>query len=427
MARAFSPVVETSPQVRQLTNGITLLTERVPYVRSVSLGAWITTGSANEPSHLTGISHFLEHLFFKGTSTRTARQLMEAIESRGGHLNAYTARDYTCIYAKTLDTHLDTAAEILGDVLCDSQFFDFEKERNVILEEIASNEDVPEEYIHDLFMSDLFPGHSLGAPISGTEKSVSRISPDDVRAYYAAWYHPRNVVVSAAGNFDEDEILDRIEKAFAPLSAADGPSVPAYDAPAQGTGVRECRRKIAQSHYCIGFPGPATGSPDRFVYDVLSNALGGGSTSRLFERIREQEGLSYAIYTFQSAYYRAGLLGIYAAVAPENLDRALSMTFEELRGIRDTRISAEETALNREQLKGGLLMALEETFHRMSRMAKSYIYYGRVVPVDEVIARVDAVTPEAVHELANHILHPERCMVTVLGPKNALHLPEIPL
>ena len=427
MARAISFAAETRPQLRRLANGITLLTERLPHVRSVSLGVWITTGSANEPPHLNGISHCLEHLLFKGTTTRTARQLMEAIEAHGGHLNAYTAREYTCVYAKTLDSYLDTAVEILGDLVCDSQLYDFEKERNVILEEIASNADIPEEVIHDLFMSNFFPAHALGAPIAGGLKSVEQLSPDDVRAYYATWYRPGNMVISAAGHFDDDEILEAIGKAFASLPVGAAMAVPAYETPSLGAGIHECRRKIAQSHYCVGFPGPATDSPDRFAYDVLCNALGGGSTSRLFERIREQEGLSYAIYSFQSSYYRAGLLGIYAAVAPENLNRALSATFEELRNVRDNGLSAQETELNREQLKGSLLMALEDTFHRMSRMAKSYIYHGRLVPVDEVLAQVDGVTAEAVQELADRILQASKCLVTVLGPKNRLQLPEIPL
>lgn len=427
MVRTFSPVVETRQQVRSLENGVTLLTERLPHLRSVSVGVWIKTGSASEPPHLSGISHFLEHLFFKGTSTRTARQLMEAVESRGGHLNAYTSREYTCLYAKTLDTHLATAVEVLGDILCDSQFYDFEKERNVVLEEIASSDDVPEEHVHDLFMSGLYPGHSLGAPICGTEASVSAITLDDVRAHYATWYHPDNIIVSVAGNMDEQEVLDLAEKAFAPLQAGNTPALPAYDAPSLGTGITKVSRKMGQSHYCIGFPGPTTGDPDRYVYDLLSNALGGGSTSRLFDRIREQEGLSYAIYTFQSAYYRAGLLGVYAAVAPENLERALALTFEEIRGIRDEQISLHELDQNREQLKGALLMALEDTFHRMSRMAKSYMYHGRVIPLNELITRIDAVTPEAVHELANQILRTESCLVTVLGPKKALKMADIPL
>ena len=427
MAQTFSPPVETRPLVRVLDNGITLLTERLPYVRSVSLGVWIKTGSASEPPRITGISHFLEHLFFKGTTTRTARELMEAIESRGGHLNAYTARDYTCIYAKTLDDHLATAVELLGDILCDSQFFDFEKERNVILEEIAANEDVPEEYIHDLFMAELFPEHSLGAPIAGTQESMAAITLEDVRAYYAKWYRPENIIISAAGNFDEGVIAKLIEKALAPLEARTGPAAPYYDAPVMGAGIREFPRDIAQSHYCIGFPGAATDNPHRFVYDVLSNTLGGGSTSRLFDRIREQEGLAYAIYTFQSAYYRAGFLGVYAAVAAENLDRALAITFEEIRKLRETPISASELELNREQLKGNLVMALENTFHRMGRMAKSYMYHGRIMPVEEVLAEVDAVTSEAVYGLADTTFRPQACVMTILGPDNALHVQEVPL
>ncbi|MBI5093976.1 MAG: insulinase family protein [Candidatus Hydrogenedentes bacterium] len=411
-----SLLVEIAPTVRKLANGITVLMEPLPHIHSVAAGLWIKTGSANERSEQAGISHFLEHLFFKGTTTRTARQLMEAVESKGGHVNAFTSREYTCIYAKTLAAHLGTGIEILADILKNSLFCDLEKERNVILEEIASNEDVPEEYAHDLFTERIWPGVPLGRPITGTLESVSGITLDDIRAYYSAWYFPENVVVSIAGNFDCDRVFEQVRReleGIPPRSASSQRETPPFS-----SGHHYVTRDITQTHLCFGFPGPSATDPQRYVYDMLSNSLGGGPISRLFERIRENEGLAYAIYTFSSSYLTTGMMGVYAAVAPENLEKTIRLAFEEVRKLRDEPLPAAELETNREQLKGNLLMALENTSNRMTRMAKGMLYHGRLLTIAEVVEAIDAVKAADIQELAQGLFQPERCAMLVLGPED---------
>jgi predicted Zn-dependent peptidase len=410
---------------RKLDNGITITHERLPYLHSATAGIWVRSGSANEPAEHAGISHFLEHLFFKGTKTRTAHQIMEPIESQGGHLNAFTSREYTCVYAKTLDNHIATGIEILADIIKNSTFCDLEKERNVILEEIASIEDVPEDFAHDLLTRRMWPNHALGRSVSGYDETVSRIALADVQNHYKAWYRPCNMYFSIAGNFDEHAVLDQVCREFGALSPSSPPKH--SEAPEFASGVELADRDIAQRHYCLGFPGPTVFDPRRYVYDVLSSALGGGSTSRLFERIREEEGLAYSIYSFHSCYFTAGLFGIYAAVAPENSERMLTLLFDEVRRFRDHPITEQELENNREHLKGSMLMSLESTFNRMSRMAKSMIYYNRLLSIPEVIQALNAVTVADVYQVAQEILRPDRAAMVVLGPSNGVPLKGIPL
>lgn len=403
-----------APIVHTLPNGMKVCMEHLPYLHSASTGLWIRAGSADENARLAGISHFLEHLFFKGTTTRTTHDIMEAIEGRGGHLNAFTSRDYTCLYARTLDTHIATAIDILADILRNSTFFEMDKERNVILEEIASLEDVPEDHVHDLFMEHLWPDHPLGFPIAGSQKTVSAITLDDVRAYFGGVYRPDTVIFSIAGNFDEAAVLDQVTGLFGDWQGT--PPSDGRTGPQARPGTHLVRRKIAQDHLCFGFPGTHVTDELRYTYEMLANILGGGSTSRLFERIREDEGLAYSIYTFYNSYAHGGAFGVYAAIAPENLRRTMDLCFEEIRRLRDTLVPEEEVNNNREQLKGAILMALESTFHRMSRMARSMTYFGRVLSVDEIIRAVDAVGPEDVQRLAQDVFRPDRLTMTVLGP-----------
>jgi predicted Zn-dependent peptidase len=405
---------DEAPILHTLPNGMTVCMEHLPYLHSASTGLWIRAGSADENARIAGISHFLEHLFFKGTTTKTTHDIMDAIEGRGGHLNAFTSRDYTCLYARTLDTHVATAIDILADILRNSTFFEMDKERNVILEEIASLEDVPEDHVHDLFMEHLWPDHPLGYPIAGSQQTVSGITLDDVHAYFSRIYRPDTVIFSIAGNFDEKAVLEQVTQAF-----GDWPAVaPANErtSPQAQPGTHLVRRKIAQDHLCFGFPGTHVTDDARYTYEMLGNILGGGSTSRLFERIREDEGLAYSIYSFYSSYARGGAFGVYAAIAPENLRRTLELCFEEIRRLRDTPIPEDEVNNNREQLKGAILMALESTFHRMARMARSMTYFGRVLSVNEIIDAVDAVGPESLQKLAQDIFTAEQCTMTVLGP-----------
>jgi predicted Zn-dependent peptidase len=406
-------------------NGLTVAQEVLPYLRSATAGLWIAAGSAHEKPHETGLAHFLEHLFFKGTKTRTVRQIMEAIESRGGQINAFTSREYTCLYVKTLDNHIQTGIEILADVAKNALFADLEKERNVVLEEIASVEDTPDEHIHDLLTEYLWPNHALGRPVSGTQESVSQLFREHVQTFYDTWYKPGRMVFSIAGNFDREAVLSQVRAEFDGLIPGAAPA--AAEAPAFRGGVQTVDRDIAQAHVCLGFPAPDLRRPDRYVCDMVSNILGGGSTSRLFERIREDEGLAYSIYTFHSLYTRAGMLGVYAAVAPQSYQKTLDLTFEELRRLCAERISAEELEMNREQIKGNMLMALESTFTRMSRMAKCLMYYGRLIPVDEVIANVDAITPDDVQSFAQKTFTPENCALVTLGPTDGHAVESIPL
>lgn len=406
--------MQLSPTVRTLPNGLTVVMEHLPYVHSVSVGVWIKTGSADESAAQAGISHFLEHLFFKGTQTRTARELMDAIESRGGHLNAFTTREHTCLFAKTLNHHGRTAIAILADIVKHSTFCDLEKERNVILEEIASGKDTPDEYIYDLLSDQTWPGHPLGRPIAGYEETVARTTLDDVRNYKDARYHPQNMYVAMVGNFDQDEFFAQISDEFGALTPQDvsnNGSAPSFNA-----GLRLESRPIAQNHFACAFPSVGIRDPERYVFDMLSSTLGGGSTSRLFETIREREGLTYAIYSFNSMYLHAGVLGMYAAVAPENLQRTIDLCVDEMHKLQDAPMPEEELLSNREQLKGGLLLALEGTFNRMARMVRSLMIFDRIVPIDEILAGVDAVTAEAVQQSAQKTFIQDRCATAVLGP-----------
>jgi len=411
--------------VHPLPNGLRIAIERLPHLHSATAGVWIKSGSANEQPHESGIAHFLEHLFFKGTETRTTHQLMSAIESRGGHINAFTSREYTCLYVKMLDRDIHIGIEILADLIKNSLFSDWEKERNVILEEIASIEDTPDEYVHDLLAEHHWPNHPMGRPISGTLQSVSALTLDHVRAFHRSWYTPGEMIVSIAGNFDEEAVLEQVKREFEGLPA--NPTPERTGPPEFVPGIHGIQRDIAQAHVCLAFPAPHVGDEQRFACDLASSILGGGSTSWLFEKIREEEGLAYTIYAFNSFHVTAGMLGVYAAVAPESYDLAMSLTFEALRKLRDEGVSTEELEMNRQQIKGNLLMALESTSARMSRMAKSLIYYDRIVSIDEVIERLDAVTREQVQGYAQRAFGPTNCTLTVLGPARGYDIEKIAL
>lgn len=411
--------------LRPLDNGMAVALEPLHHLRSAAAGIWVKTGSANELPHESGLAHFLEHLFFKGTKTRNVHELMEAVEAKGGHLNAFTSREYTCLYVKMLDTHIHTGIEILSDLVKNSLFCDLDKERNVILEEIASIEDTPDDYVFDLLAQYHWPAHPLGRSVSGDQASVLKLTGDHVRTFYEAWYQPENMLFCVAGNIDADVVFAQIEEEFAGLPKADIPAL--YTPPTFHAGIEMVHRDIGQSHICMAFPGPDIHDPTRFTSDLMSNVLGGGSTSRLFEKIREEEGLAYAIYCFNSFHRNAGVVGISAAVAPSNLRKTLDLTFQELRRFRDDGLTEHELSVSREQIKCGILMSLESTSARMSRMAKSLMLHGRIVPVDETIANIDAVTTDDVQRLAQTTFSKENCALLVLGPEGHTPFDTIPL
>lgn len=416
---------QVNAQVTRLGNGMTVALERLPYLRSATVSVWIRSGSMHESPAENGIAHFLEHLMFKGTGTRTAHDIMDAIEGRGGHFNAYTSRGYTCYYIRILQEHVPVAIEVLSDILKNSIFCDMDKERGVILEEIASSEDTPDDYIHDLLSEFHWPDHALGRPIAGTEDTVSNISKEMVQHYFGRGYVPANMFFVVVGNFDEAAVLAQIESEFAVLPS--GVENHHGDSPRFNAGAELYEREVSQSHLSLAFPGPALGAEDRYVCDLTSTVLGGGSTSRLFERIREDEGLAYNIQTFHSFYPGAGILGVYAAVAPENYAKAMSLIFEEIRKLRDNGLPEEELAKNREQIKGYMLMSLESTSARASRIGKSLMHYGRILPVDEVLESLQAVTPDQVQQFAQKTFTAANTAHVVLGPEDGPALAEIAL
>jgi predicted Zn-dependent peptidase len=405
----------TADDVRLCTldNGMRLVFESLPHLHSASLGVWIKTGSANETPEENGAAHFLEHLFFKGTKTRTTHEIMDAIEGRGGYFNAFTSRGYTCLYVRILAEHVPVAIEVLGDLIRDSQFYEMDKERGVILEEIASNEDVPDDYVHDLLSEYHWPDHALGRPVAGTEETVSAMTFDQINDFYLRWYTPGNMVFSISGNIDEDAVVKQVEDIFSDMPSRELPKL--ETPPAFHDGIKIYQSEISQAHVTLAFPGPHLLHKDRFVCDVTSSLLGGASTSRLFERIREDEGLAYAIQTFHAYYDLAGVIGVYAAVAPENYEKTLDLTFEEIRKLRESGATEDEVEKNKQQLKGAILMSLESTFARMSRIAKSLLYYDRVLAVDDLIERVSAVTPDDVQRFTQETFTADNCALVVLG------------
>ena len=410
-----STEISLAPEIHTLENGLSVVSEYLPHVHSVSIGVWIKTGSANEDPKVAGISHFLEHMLFKGTPTRSPKQLMQEIESRGGTMNAFTSKEYTCLYVKILDHHLEIALDVLSDIIKNSVFNDLDKERNVILEEIASGIDVPDEHIHDMLSAHFWPGHPLGRPIAGTHETVSNTFLEDIRKYKKDWYCPSNMAVSIVGNFDETTIVSRMREHFGEIEEGTVDYRP--EMPTMGSGVVWEERDVAQNHLAMSFPGTSIIGSDRYSYDMLSSVFGGGSTSRLFDTIREEAGLAYAIYSYNSMYQTAGSLNLYAAIAPENLQLTIDLIRDEVKKLQDDLVGEDELNANREQLKGGLLLALEGTFNRMARMARSLLLHDRIIPVSEILEKVDAVAAEDVQRLAQESLKESKCTTAVLGPK----------
>jgi predicted Zn-dependent peptidase len=399
-----------------LSNGIRLITEEIPYVRSVSLGVWFIVGSRQETCEQGGISHFIEHMLFKGTETRTAQEIAEAMDAVGGQLNAFTSREYTCYYAKVLDTHFPLAAEILADMLQNSLFTpeDVEKEKNVIMEEIKMYEDAPDELVHDLFTRAAWSGHSLGNTILGQQDNIRQFSRDTLTEYFAAHYTPNNCVIAVAGNISHPKVRSELERCFAGLKGKKALSQEETPVFRPGNILRP--KQTEQVHLCIGTPGVSL--LDKAVYSlhVISNIIGGGASSRLFQSIREEKGLAYSIYSYQSSFHDAGLFTIYAGMSPDCAAEVVRLTRREIARLRQRGISEAELVKTKEQLKGSLLLSLESTGNRMTRMAKSEIYFGRIIAPDELIAKIDAVTHNDVRELAQELLAPENMALAAVGP-----------
>ncbi|MFH0774540.1 MAG: pitrilysin family protein [bacterium] len=410
-----------------LANGIRVVTEEVPGVRSATVGIWVNVGSCCEKEGLGGVSHFVEHMIFKGTPQRTAREISETIDRTGGDLGAFTGKEQTCYYVKVTGEHIKVAIELLADILKNSLFVDeeFERERGVILEEIRMYEDTPDELIHDFFISTALPDHSLGKPVIGNNTSITKLPRTSLLDYYKNHYTPDKAIISVAGNIDHIKVMELIAENFGTFAGS--PWVLSNDAPEIKRSINNKEKDTEQVHICLGTKGVSVTSPERFTASVLDTILGGGMSSRLFYEIREKRGLAYHISSYSSFFRPCGLFTVYCGTSPQNLSQIISLVTEEFKKIKNELIDEKELSKAKEQLKGGLLLALENTAHRMSRLAKQEAYFERFFSTDEIIEMVDKVTAKDVMELSQKIFLPETLCCATIGPLSSKDIAKIEL
>jgi predicted Zn-dependent peptidase len=387
----------------------------------VTVGVWVGVGSRDEAPSLAGASHYLEHLLFKGTRRRDALDISAAIDAVGGEMNAFTSKEYTCFYARVLDTDLPLAVDVVGDLVTSSliRAADVDAERGVILEEIAMHEDDPTDMVHDQFAQVLFDGGSLARPVLGTVESIETIGRSAINGYYRRRYRPQDMVVAVAGNVDHTTVVRLVKKAFGAAGMLDGVSEPTG---ARGgrlistaSGVRVVRRTTEQANVVLGGPGVARTDERRFALGVLNAALGGGMSSRLFQEVREKRGLAYSVYSYHAQYADTGLFGVYAGCVPRKVDDVLAICREELDKVAAAGITYEELERGKGQLRGSMVLGLEDTGSRMSRIGKAELVYGEQLSVDDVLARIDSVTLDEVTEVAADVLSATPTLA-VVGP-----------
>lgn len=397
-----------------LPNGLRVIGERLPYLRSVSVGVWLRVGSMMETPQENGLSHFLEHMVFKGTESRTTRQIAEEMDAVGGQINAFTGKDCTCFYAKVIDEDLPLAMDILSDLTCRATLDEgeFGKERGVILEEIAMDEDSPEDLVHECLSRVQFGDQSLGMPILGTTELISHYTREDLAAYRRKHYAPRETVVALAGNYDPAQVLALAERYFGAWQNDIAPvNVPPM-APLAGQLVQR-EKDTEQLHLCMGFPGIAYGGDGLYPQAVMNNLLGGSMSSRLFQRIREELGMAYSIYTYPNSYLPCGTFAIYAGVSPKNGQRVLEEIRKELRRLVDEGVTEKEFRDAKQQLRGGYLLGLESPGSRMQALGRGLLLLGRAVTPEETIEKIERVTIDDVNEAARRALTATPCLAVV--------------
>ncbi|WP_280768930.1 M16 family metallopeptidase [Salipaludibacillus daqingensis] len=385
-------------------NGLRVVFEPNHTVRSVSIGIWIGTGSRFEKKNENGMSHFIEHMFFKGTKDRTAQEIAESFDSIGGHVNALTSKEYTCYYAKVLDTHAKYAADVLADMYFNSTFEkkELEKEKGVVLEEIKMYEDTPDDLVHDLLSKASYGEHPLAYPILGTEQTLASFSPEDLFAYMDQYYHAENVVISICGNVDENYI-EYVQELFSSLER--NTSKNSLDKPAFIPEKMVRKKDTEQAHLCLGYDGYPIDDDRVYSLILMNNALGGSMSSRLFQEIRENRGLAYSVFSYHSSFKDSGMLTIYTGSAHEQLDEVFDVTMNTIASVRDNGLTEKELRNGKEQLKGGLMLALESTNSRMSRNGKNELLLGKHRTLDEITNSIDAVTMNDIKQTSEEIFN----------------------
>ena len=399
-----------------LDSGATVVTERMNEVRSVSCGLWWDVGSRDEPEDIAGTSHFLEHLLFKGTPGRSAKDIADAFDAVGGDVNAFTGKEYTCFYSRVLDEDLPMAFDILSDMVRNSvvDAEELESERKVILEEIAMHEDAPDELVHDLFYRSLWSQHPLGRPVLGYNDTVGKVSRDAVVGYWQDRYAPPNLVVAAAGHVDHDELVSRVEELFADkrgtrTARVGGP-------PKTSGGVKVYKRPTEQAHIIVGTQALSRSHPDRHALGVLDTVLGGGMSSRLFQEIREKRGLAYSVYSYRSLYADSGSFAVYAGTTPQNAETVIDLVQDELGAVLEDGITDVELERAKGHAKGALVLSGEDPGSRMNRLGRQQLTTGEILSIDELIERFEQVSMDDVKRVAKDILGKGSFQITVVGP-----------
>jgi predicted Zn-dependent peptidase len=399
-----------------LSNGVKIITKKIPHVRSVSMGVWVNVGARDETDDQSGLSHFIEHMIFKGTARRSAYEIAKAFDAIGGHTNAFTSMEHTCYYAKVLDTHLETMVEILSDIFLNSVFDaqEVERERPVIYQEIGMVEDSPEEYLHQVASRNFWGDHPLGRSILGTRKNIKNFKPKTIKAFFNQFYHPERILIAVAGNVDHDGIIDLVGPAFE--SIHNGHSLPERYRPRIKPADQSLHRDLEQAHICLSTLGLSVTDPQRFAFSLMNTILGGNMSSRLFQEIREQRGLAYSVYSFMASHVDTGMFGVYAGVTPEAVTQTIDLIVRDLKKIMTQPVSATELKDAKEYTKGNLCLATESVDNQMVRLAQNEIHFDKYIPLQSVMDNIEAVTVEEVQNLATELFKPEQASLTVLGP-----------
>jgi predicted Zn-dependent peptidase len=406
-----------------LGNGIRVITERMPHVRSVAVGVWVETGSRHEPESRGGMSHLIEHLVFKGTTNRTAQDIARTMDSVGGQMDAFTTKEHTCFYVQVLDDHLPLAVDLLTDILLRSLFDaeELEREKSVVMQEIKMVEDTPDDLIHDLFAAHVWHGHPLGRPILGTREAVTGFGREQIVTHFGEHYVPPRIIIAVAGNVTHDRVVDLFAAGFDGFarSAVDSSD----DTPRMRPGVNIVPKPLEQVHLVMGFPGLHHAAPERYALFLLNDVIGGSMSSRLFQEIRERQGLAYSIHSGVQAFRDTGSVYVYAATDPPNFSKVLKSTLNELRQLKKQGISQDELARAKNHLKGSLMLSLESTSSRMNRLAKHEMHFGSFLTMNAMLEAIDQVRHEEVQALVNEVLDEEQLSLTTYGPLNRRNLP----
>jgi predicted Zn-dependent peptidase len=413
----------TQVKKETLANGLTVITEAMPSALSVCIGIWLRIGSRHERPQENGISHFLEHMVFKGTENRSAEQIARAADAIGGHLDAFTAKETTGFTIKALDEHLPRAFDILSDLVKRPLFLpaDITRESRVVREEIKMAEDTPDDLVQEIFTQSYWREHALGRPILGTRQTVAHFDRKKLRAYFHRYYTPANMLVTAAGRLEHARVVELVGKEFG--DAPSGKEVKRGAIPVACPNIKlRDKKDLEQAHVLMGAPSYPQSHPKRYAAYVLNTVLGGGMSSRLFQHIREQRGLAYSVYSAINAFYDTGCFGIYAGTAAANVRVVLDLILKELAAMKAKPLGEEELARAKEYLKGSMLLALESTSNRMAGLARHELYFGRSIPVEEIAAGIDAVNSADVQSVARELFLSDRLALTVLGPLNHLKI-----